>query len=409
MAKKSKGKVGFSKIGGILGGISQKVGVDVEDSSNVKQVNFIGTGIYILNALLSKSILKGGIQGNRITAIAGPSSTGKSFLCYNICREAQMDGYSVIYIDTEFSIQLEDMVNYGIDTSPEKLQLVRASKVEDIKMMLAQLLGELKDMKKDGHEVDKFMIVIDSAGQLASNKEVDDAKEGKLKADMTRAKAIKSLFRIINADLGYLDIPCLVTNHTYSDMGLFPKEVMSGGTGLVYSASTIVMLSKAKYKTGNENTDLSLGQSGLVVTAKSEKNRLAQPAKVKFLIDFEKGCNPYYYLEHFCTPENFDKVGIAKGKMEVDKSTGEMTFKPGGTRWYVSHLGKSVFAKDLHTSQVFTQEVLEALDPIIAKHFSYSSIEDAEELEKSFIESQESSNEDFKDIDMDDVDGELFE
>jgi RecA/RadA recombinase len=141
MAKKSKGKVGFSKIGGILGGISQKVGVDVEDSSNVKQVNFIGTGIYILNALLSKSILKGGIQGNRITAIAGPSSTGKSFLCYNICREAQMDGYSVIYIDTEFSIQLEDMVNYGIDTSPEKLQLVRASKVEDIKMMVMKLIS----------------------------------------------------------------------------------------------------------------------------------------------------------------------------------------------------------------------------------------------------------------------------
>lgn len=192
---------------------------------------------------------------------------------------------------------------------------------------------------------------------------------------------------------------------SHNSMDLFPKQIMSGGTGIVYSASTIVMLSKAKHKTGKEDSDLSLGQSGIVVTAKSEKNRLAKPAKIKFVIDFEEGCNPYYYLEHFCTPENFSKVGIAKGKMEI--VDGEEVFKPGGTRWYIRHLGKSIFAKDLYTPQVFTQEVLEALDPIIANYFSYSSVDEATELEKEFLDNQK--DDDFKDIDIDDIDGDLFE
>jgi|AntRauTorckE6833_2_1112554.scaffolds.fasta_scaffold07553_3 hypothetical protein len=227
--KKSKGKFEFSKIGKIVSGISDKTGIQIEDSDNMEKKEFIGTGIYALNALFSKSILNGGIQNNRITAIAGPTGVGKSFLCYNICREAQKDGYSIIYIDTEFSIELSDMESYGIDIDSSKLQLVRTNAVEDLKIMLTQLLGELKENKLSGLEIDKFMIVIDSAGQLASRKEVEDAKAGKEKADMTRAKAMKSLFRIVNSDLGFLKVPMLVTNHTYLTMDLFPRPVMSGG------------------------------------------------------------------------------------------------------------------------------------------------------------------------------------
>ena len=190
MAGKKKSKFEFSKIGKIVSGISDKTGIQVEDSKNMEKKEFIGTGIYVLNALFSKSIFNGGIQSNRITAIAGPSGVGKSFLCYNICREAQKDGYSVIYIDTEFSIEMSDMANYGIDTDPDKLQLVRTNAVEDLKIMLTQLLSELKEKKLKGADLDKFMIVLDSAGQLASRKEVEDAKAGKEKADMTRAKAM---------------------------------------------------------------------------------------------------------------------------------------------------------------------------------------------------------------------------
>ena len=407
MAKKTKGKFEFSKIGNLVSGISEKTGILVEDNDSINKKEFIGTGIYILNALFSRSILDGGILNNRITAIAGPPGVGKSYICYNVCREAQKKGYSIIYIDTEFSIELEDMANYGIDVSPDKLQLVRSSAVEDLKIMLTQLLDELKKEKMSGSDIDKFLIVVDSVGQLASRKEIEDAKDGKEKADMTRAKAIKSLFRIINNDLGYLKIPILATNHTYETMDLFPQQVMSGGSGLMYSASTIVMLSKAKYKTGDEDKDLSIGQSGIVVTAQSKKNRLAKPAKIKFEIDFTKGCNPYAYLEHFCTPENFDKVGVAKGKMEIDKETGEEYFKPGGIRWYVRHLGKSVFSKQLYSSEVFTDEVLQALEPIIKDYFSYNSYDEYEKLNVADNENGELGSIDgYSEDDIEDIDGE---
>jgi len=408
MAKKSKGKFEFSKIGKIMDGISEKTGIIIEDCGSTEGREFIDTGIYILNALLSKSILKGGIMSNRITALAGPTGVGKSFIAYNICANAQKAGYNIVYIDTEFSIELSDMEAYGIDISPEKCKLVRSNKVEDIKMFLTQMLDELKKAKMEGFDIDKMLFVVDSAGQLASHKEIDDAIAGKNKADMSRAKAIKSLFRIINGDLGYLNIPLLVTNHTYMSMDLFPRPIMSGGTGLQYAASTIVFLSKAKLKTGDED-DLSTGQSGIVVTAKADKNRLAMPKKVKFEINFSTGCNKFKGLEYFCTPENFEKVGIAKGKMEVDKSTGEMTFKPGGIRWYVRSLGKSVFAKQLHTKEIFTQEVLEALDPIITKYFEYSDIDSMLEAEKEFIAKQ-NEHDNYKDVDdIDSADASLFE
>jgi hypothetical protein len=194
--------------------------------------------------------------------------------------------------------------------------------------MLTKFIDGLKEMKEQG-ELPKMMIFLDSIGQLASRKEINDALDGKEKADMTRAKAIASLFRIINSDLGYLNIPMIVTNHTYLSQDLFPKEIMKGGTGLFYSASSIVFLSKAKLKEGDED-ELSLGQSGIVVTAKAKKNRLAIPKQVKFNISFESGSNPYVGLDYFCTAENFEKVGLAKGKMEVNKSTGEMKFVAGG-------------------------------------------------------------------------------
>jgi hypothetical protein len=161
-------------------------------------------------------------------------------------------------------------------------------------------------------------------------------------------------------------------------MDMFPQDVMKGGKSLIYTASTIVFVSKAQLKTGEED-DMDMN-AGIVVTAKSKKNRLAKPKKIKFEISFTRGANPYKGLEAFCVPEYFDKIGIAVGKMEVDRSTGEMIFKPGGNRWYVRHLDKHVATKQLHSSMVFTQEVLEALDPIISDYFSYASLDEMKEM-----------------------------
>ena len=229
------------------------------------------------------------------------------------------------------------------------------------------------------------MIVLDSLGQMASNKEKADLLKGDIKQDMTKAKALGSMFRSINTDLGYLDIPMIVCNHTYLTMDLFPQEKLKGGNGLLYSASVIGFMSKSKLKTGEED-DMDLGQSGISVLFKTAKNRMAKPKKIRFDISFAHGMNPYTGLDAFCRPEYFEQIGIAKGKEEVDKKTGEITFTPGGNRWFISHLGKSVTTKQLFTSEVFTQEVLEKMAPIVNDYFRFKSLDEIEQVEKQFSE-----------------------
>jgi len=336
-----------------------------------------------LDAALSARLVGGGILGGRIFGLLGESGAGKSFIAYSICRSAQKDGYSIIYIDTENSIDLDGIQNYGIDNSNDNFRLIRSNKVEDINMSLTQLLDDLKEAKLGGYEIPKILIVLDSIGMMSSNKEKEDLLKGAMKQDMTRAKGLNALFRSISSDLGYLDIPMVCCNHTYLSQDLFPKEISKGGMGLVYSASVLGFLSKSKLKDGTED-DMDLGQSGISVLFKTQKNRLAKPKKIRFEISFVNGLNKYSGLENFCRPEFFDKIGIAKGKMTVDKATGEMTFTPGGNFWYISHLDKAITTKKLFTSEVFTQEVLEKMAPIVNDYFRFKSIDELDEVEKQF-------------------------
>jgi RecA/RadA recombinase len=383
MAKKEIKKFEFSKVGSILDNISKSVPIVIE--KEVKEKNFISTGCYLLDAALSAKLVGGGILGGRIFGLLGESGAGKSFIAYSICKSAQKDGYSIIYIDTENSIDLEGITKFGIDNSTEKLRLIRSNKVEDINISITQLLDELKEAKLGGYEIPKILIVLDSIGMMSSNKEKEDLLKGAMKQDMTRAKGLNALFRSISSDLGYLDIPMVCCNHTYLSQDLFPKEISKGGMGLVYSASVLGFLSKSKLKTGEED-DMDLGQSGINVLFKTQKNRLAKPKKIRFDISFLNGLNKYSGLDAFCRPEYFETIGIAKGKEEVDKSTGEITFKPGGNYWYVRHLGKSVPTKKLFTQEVFTLEVLERMAPIVNDYFRFKSLDEIEEVEKKFNE-----------------------
>jgi len=385
MAKEKKDnsskKFEFSKVGALMSSIAKTVPIIIDDK--VKEKKFISTGVYLLDAALSSRLLEGGVQTNRITCFAGESGTGKSFLAYSVAKNAQKEGYGVVYIDTEYSVELDEISKYGIDADPQKFILVRSNKVEDINITLTQLLDSLKEEKLKGNEIQPLMIVLDSIGQMASNKEKADLLKGDIKQDMTKAKAIGSLFRSINTDLGFLDIPMIVCNHTYLTQDLFPQEVLKGGRSLVYSASVIGMMSKSKLKTGEED-DMDLGQSGITVLFKTAKNRLAKPKKIRFDISFNHGMNPYTGLDAFCRPEYFNQIGIAQGKAEVDKKTGEMTFTPGGIRWYISHLDKSVTTKNLFTPEVFTPEVLKKMEPIVNDYFRYKSLDEIEEVEKDF-------------------------
>jgi RecA/RadA recombinase len=374
-------KFEFSKVGSILDNIAKTVPIQIEKV--IKEKQFITTGVYLLDAALSGRLLGGGVATNRITAFAGESGAGKSFIAYSVSKHAQKAGYSVIYIDTEQAIDLEDLPKFGLDGSLDKFRLIRSNKVEDINITLTQLIDDLKEQKLAGFELPKIMIVLDSLGQMASNKEKADLLKGDIKADFTKAKALGSMFRSINTDLGYLDIPMIVCNHTYLTMDLYPAEKLKGGNGLLYSASVIGFMSKSKLKTGEED-DMDLGQSGITVLFKTSKNRMAKPKKIRFDISFAHGMNPFTGLDAFCRSEYFEKIGIAQGKMEVDKKTGEMTFVPGGNRWYISHLNKSVTTKQLFTQEIFTMEVLEKMAPIVNDYFRFKSLDEIEQVEKEF-------------------------
>jgi len=384
MAKQSGKEVKkfeFSKVGTILDNIAKNIPIQIE--KEVKEKTFLTTGVYLLDAALSGRLLGGGISTNRITCFGGESGSGKSFLAYSVAKHAQKSGYSIIYIDTESAVDLEDLPKFGVDNSLDKFRLIRSNKVEDVNILLTQLIDELKEQKMAGFEIPKLLIVLDSLGQMASNKEKADLLKGDIKQDMTKAKALGSMFRSINTDLGYLDIPFLVCNHTYLTMDLFPRSVLRGGNGLLYSASVIGFMSKSQLKTGQED-DMDLGSSGISVLFKTQKNRMAKPKKIRFDISFSTGMNPYTGLDAFCRPEYFSQIGIAQGKMEVDKSTGEMSFKPGGNRWYVSHLDRSFTTKQLFTPQIFTMETLKKMEPIVNDYFRFKSIDEIEQVEKEF-------------------------
>jgi RecA/RadA recombinase len=397
-------KFEFSKVGTILDNISKTTPIKVV--KECKEKTFISTGVYLLDACLSARLLDGGIPSSRITGLIGESGSGKSFIAYSVCKQSQLKGYSVVFIDTEESIDLEDFPKYGVDNSPEKLRLVKSNKVEDINITLTQLLDELKEAKMSGFEIPKILIVLDSIGMLSSQKEKNDLVAGNIKQDMTRSKALNALFRSINGDLGFLDIPFLCCNHSYLSQDLFPKEIAKGGMGLIYSASVLGFLSKSKLKDGNED-DMDLGQSGITVLFKTQKNRLAKPKKIRFDISFINGLNKFSGLDAFCRPEYYDKIGIAQGKEEVDKSTGEMVFKPGGNRWFVRHLGKSVTTKQLFTEEVFTQEVLNRMAPIVNDYFRFKSLDEIEQVEKEFEQIMDSDTDEHGFSDNADA-GDLF-
>lgn len=378
---KEKKKFEFSKVGSILDKISEKVPITIDKQERPRK--YISTGSYILNAAISGSLF-GGIGDMGIQVFAGPEASGKTFLALNTIREAQKQGRGVVYIDTEYAINRSELPKYGIDNSPEKFIIVRGNQVEEINMATTQLIDELKQAKIDGYEMPLQIWALDSLAQLSSKKMKEDLIAGNLKTDMSKAKAIGSLFISITADLNYLEIPLIVNNQTYDTLDMFSQTIMKGGKQLYYSANNITFLTKAKLK--DDVDEMDLGQSGIIVTAKCIKNRLAKPKKVQFEISFEKGMNPYKGLENFCRPEFFSQIGIAQGKMEIDKNTGEMIFTPGGIRWYINHLNKSVSTKQLFTAEVFTTEVLNRMEPIINNYFKYKSIEEVEEVEKQFSE-----------------------
>lgn len=375
MAKKvTKNIFGTNDIFSALSTAAKKTGITIDDG---KKRSYISTGIYCVNAVISRSIF-GGCPANRSLVLFGEPGVGKSFILFNILRNAVKDDYTCIFVDTENSIEETELEANGINVS--KVKILRINKVEDAIMTLAPFFEDLINKKKEGLEIGKIALFIDSVSNFSSIKEIDDSVENKIKQDMTRNKGIKKLLRIVNGYLAELKGPMIITGQVYNDINSFvPKMVVNGGPAVIYIPSIAIGLTKAKHETGTEDELSSSDAVRITLTAK--KNRLAVPKKIKMLLDYKKGVNPYYFLDFWCTKENYEKVGIVQAKVTTEN--GKTKFE-ASKQWYVRHLDKMIVEKQLFNSKVFTQSVLEALEPIISEYFKYSSYDEQQKFEEEF-------------------------
>lgn len=328
----------------------------VMEQSNFSEVTeWIHTGNYHLNACVSGSLF-GGWPNNRSCSIAGPSGTGKTFLTLNSVREAINMGYNVVYYDSEAAVDREQMIKFGIDVSKVNYQPVNT--VQDFRTSITTITSKMQEAKRAGAELPKLMIILDSAGNLATAKEIEDARTGSDKSDMTRSKILKSIFRIIMTPLADLKIPFIFTNHTYMTQDFISRQVAGGGTGPEYAASIVLFLTKAQLKEGAEKT-------GIVVTAKPNKNRFAKPHPIKFHLHYTKGMNPYVGLENYVS---WETCGITKGVIEK----GQKIPKASARNWICEHLDETVPNSEFFTEKVFTEEVLKKIDAHIQPLFNYN-------------------------------------
>lgn len=213
------------------------------DKSTISEIDhFIPTGNYHLNACLTGSLF-GGYPNNRAVALAGPSGTGKTYLILNAVKQAQEMGYSIVFYDSENAVDKKLVEKFGID--PKKFRYEPCNTVQEFRSSVTALTDLLIEQKNKGAELPKVLIVLDSAGNLATQKEIDDAKSGSDKADMTRAKLLKSTFRILMTKLGIVKVPFLFTNHTYQTQDLFSRQVGGGGC---LAPGSLVLMADGTYK-----------------------------------------------------------------------------------------------------------------------------------------------------------------
>lgn len=346
---------------------------------------WIPTGNYALNCQISGSIYKG-IPSNRIIGISGPSGTGKTYLALNMAREAQKIGYHVLYFDTEFAIDENHVSKFGIDTN--EFTLIPEDVIHNVKHQIIEIFEAMKDAQKAKKDPGKFIIIIDSIGNLKTAKEEADSKLGEHKRDMTRPSEIKSLFRTVTVQSGKLNVPILFVNHTYTDTTAYvPTDKIAGGSGVMYNPSVNIILSKAKLKEETKQSkEANMSQTGIIVTSKLDKSRFTRPIPIKMQINFFTGMNKYIFLENYV---DWETCGIQKGSLtkkiekkpvldengeqviyrgkpkfeEIETNEIEFVADDNSKTWAVKHLGKNIrSAKDLFTKHVFTPEVLEALD-----------------------------------------------
>jgi len=291
----------------------------IKDSAILSKSKFftnkdmIPTSVPIINVALSGK-LDGGLTPG-LTMWAGPSKHFKTAFSL-LMAKSYMDKYNdaaLLFYDSEFGTPQSYFDSFGID--PDRVLHTPLTDIEQLKFDIMQQLTSLE-------RGDHLIIVIDSIGNLASKKEVDDALEGKSVADMSRAKQVKSLFRMVTPHLTMKDVPMVVVNHTYKEIGMFPKDIVGGGTGSYYSADNIFILGRQQEKEGTEI----VGYNFIINVEKSRY--VKEKSKIPVTVSFDGGISRWSGLldlalesGHVVKPSNgwYSKVDTESGVIEDKK------------------------------------------------------------------------------------------
>ena len=285
----------------------------LSESKFFKKKDMIPTSVPIINVALSGR-LDGGLTPG-ITMWAGPSKHFKTAFSL-LMAKSYLDKYpdaALLFYDSEFGTPQSYFDTFGIDTS--RVVHTPITYVEQLKFDIMQ---QLTNVERGDH----LIVVIDSIGNLASKKEVDDALDGKSVGDMTRAKQLKSLFRMVTPHLNLKDIPLVVVNHTYMEIGLYPKAIVGGGTGAMYSADNVYILGRQQEKEGTEI----VGYNFIINVEKSRY--VKEKSKIPVSVSFNGGLSKWSGLldvalesGHVIKPSNgwYSKVDVETGVVEDKK------------------------------------------------------------------------------------------
>lgn len=321
----------------------------VDEPTIGELTNFIDTGVYSLNALLSGSIYKG-FPSNKIVVFCGDSGVGKTFYMLLILKnflEQHKDGKVIIW-DSEGDIRQAEMVKRGLDTS--RIAVVPVRSVQEFGTSVKQALDYYMEKEEKSYPL---FLALDSLGHLASAKETQDMTDGANTVDMTRAKAIKAVFRILTLQMAEANVPMFVTNHVYSSMSAYAAKGMGGGSGPTYASSQIITLTKRKEKDANKNI------IGGVISATTTKSRFTKEGKkIETLLFNTSGLDRFYGLHLIALKTGiFKKISV---KIEL----------PDGTLIKANELAKN-------PEKYYTKEVLDLIDEACQKEFLYGNADDS--------------------------------
>jgi RecA/RadA recombinase len=300
--------------------------------------DMIPTDIPVLNVALGGTLDAGFAPG--LTMWAGPSKNFKTAFSLIMAKAYQNkypDGV-ILFYDSEFGTPQNYFDSFGIDTDR-----VVHTPITDVEQLKFDIMKQLSEIERG----DRCMIIVDSIGNLASKKEVEDAMEGKSVADMTRAKQIKSLFRMVTSHLMLKDIPMVVVNHTYKEIGLYPKDIVGGGTGSYYSADNIYILGRQQEKDG---ADI-IGYNFIINVEKSRYVR--EKSKIPVTVTFDGGINKWSGLLDIALETGHVVKPNIGWYSRVNTDTGEIEEK----RWRIKDTQSDEFWHDILASESFKDAV----------------------------------------------------